>query len=271
MINIQLNEASVPALGFGTYTLKGDTCKKSVADALAIGYRHVDTAEMYENEEEVGSGIRSAGIDRDQLFLTTKVWYTHLKYDALIKAVENSLRKLKTEYVDLLLIHWPSEGVEMQEPLEAMMELKQQEKIRMLGVSNFTCAMLERAATLAPVVCNQVEYHPFLDQSRLLDIVRQNDMMLTAYCPIAKGEVLDNNMLQQISKKYNKTPVQITLRWHVQQERVAAIPKSSDAQRRRQNFDIFDFELTADEMQRISALRGDRRMVDPGWAPTWDC
>lgn len=271
MINFSIENTTVPALGFGTYKLKGVTCIESVADAIAIGYRHIDTAESYENEKEVGDGIKSSGIDREELFLTTKVWYTHLKHDQLIKAVESSLRKLQTDYVDLLLIHWPAEDIAMQEPLEAMIELKQQGKIKLLGVSNFTCEMVDQAIALAPVVCNQVEYHPFLDQSRMLDTLRDNNMILTAYSPLAKGKVLDNPLLKEIGEKYNKTPGQITLRWHVQQGQVAAIPKSSQTERRQQNFHIFDFELTQEEMQQISALRGDNRMVNPGWAPEWDC
>lgn len=271
MIDIPIENTTMPALGFGTYRLKGKTCSESVADAIGIGYRHIDTAEMYENEPEIGKGIKSSGIGRDQLFLTTKVWYTHLKHDELIKTVESSLRKLQTDYVDLLLIHWPSEDIHMKEPLEAMMELKQQNKIKLLGVSNFTCDMVDRAVAIAPVVCNQVEYHPFLNQSEMLKTVRENGMILTAYGPIAKGKVLDNTTLQEIGEKYNKTPTQVTLRWHMQQDKVAAIPKSSDAERRQQNFDIFDFELTQEEMQQISALHGDSRMVNPEWAPDWDC
>lgn len=271
MIYIPIENTTMPVLGFGTYKLQGKTCSESVADAIAIGYRHIDTAETYENEKEVGNGIKSSGIDRGQLFLTTKVWYTHLKHDALIKAVESSLRKLQTDYVDLLLIHWPSKEVHMEEPLEAMMELKRQGKIKLLGVSNFTCDMVDKAIALAPVVCNQVEYHPFLDQGQMLDTLRDNDMVLTAYSPIAKGKVFENVTLKEIGKKYNKTPAQVTLRWHTQQDKVAAIPKSSDAERRQQNFDIFDFELTPEEMQQISALRGDGRMINPKWAPEWDC
>lgn len=271
MINIQIKDTAVPALGFGTYTLTGRTCIQSVADAIAIGYRHIDTAEMYENEEEVGKGIKSSGINREDLFITTKVWYSHLRRDELFLAVEDSLRKLQTDYLNLLLIHWPSPDISMEEPLEAMVELQQQEKIRLLGVSNFTCSMIEKATQIAPIACNQVEYHPFLDQSRLLEAVHQHEMMLTSYCPIAKGKVMDDHTIQEIADKYGKTPAQVTLRWHMQQPKVAAIPKSSNPERRRQNFDIFDFELMEEEMNLISALRGNERMVDPTWAPDWDC
>lgn len=271
MISIPIENTTMPVLGFGTYRLQGKTCSESVADAIAIGYRHIDTAESYDNEKAVGDGVKSSGIDREQLFLTTKVWYNHLKHDVLIKAVESSLRKLQTDYVDLLLIHWPSREVHMEEPLEAMMELKRMGKIKLLGVSNFTCEMVDMAIALAPVVCNQVEYHPFLDQSRMLDTLQDNDMVMTAYSPIAKGKVFEHDVLKEMGEKYDKTPAQITLRWHIQQDKVAAIPKSSDGERRQQNFDIFNFELTQEEMQQISALCGNGRMINPGWAPEWDC
>ncbi len=272
MIHINIKEKEVPALGFGTYKLKDKIGAEAVSDAIAIGYRHIDTAEAYDNEEAVGQGIRDSGVARDELFVTTKIWYDHLKHDALIKAAETSLKKLRTDYVDLLLIHWPNKDVAMKEPLEALTELMQQGKVKLIGVSNFTCEMVDKAAALAPVACNQVEYHPFLSQQEMLKTIRGNDMFLTAYCPIAKGKVLDHETIKDIGAKYKKNAAQITLRWHVQQQHVAAIPKSSSAERRRENFEIFDFELTQQEMQAITALGSpEGRLVDPSWAPTWDC
>lgn len=272
MIHINVKEKEVPALGFGTYKLKDKACTDAVADAISIGYRHIDTAESYENEQAVGKGIKASSIDRDALFITTKVWHNHLKHDDLIKTAEDSLKKLRTDYVNLLLIHWPNKDIDIQEPLEAMMELHRSGKTRLIGVSNFTCDMVEKAAAIAPIACNQVEYHPFLDQQKMLETVRDNGMFLTAYCPIAKAKVLDDQTLKAIGEKYQKNPAQVTLRWHIQQQHVAAIPKSSSAERRKENFDILDFELTDEEMQQISALRSPKgRLVNPDWAPAWDC
>ncbi len=267
---IDFKGTQMPALGLGTYSLTGQACVKGVNDAIAMGYRHIDTAEMYDNEAEVGQGVKDNGIGREELFITTKVWYTHLKKNDLISSVHTSLKKLQTDYVDLLLIHWPNEDIPLQESLEALMEMQAEGKAKLIGVSNFTIKMVEEAARLAPVVCNQVEYHPYLDQSRLLDIVRNHGMKLTSYSPIGKGKVMDDEEIRAIGEKYGKSAAQVTLRWHMQQEDVAAIPRSSNSERRKQNLDVFDFELTEDEMQTIFAKRANERLIDPAWAPAWD-
>lgn len=267
-INIQ--DSRMPALGFGTYTLKGKDCVEGVRDAISLGYRHIDTAEMYDNEAEVGEGIKDSAISREELFVTTKVWYTHLHKDDLFNAARQSLQKLNLDYVDLLLIHWPNEDVPLEESLQAMMSLQEEGKVKHIGVSNFTIKMIEEARKIAPIVCDQVEYHPYLDQSELLDTVRQHDMFLTAYSPIGKGKVMEDEILRSIGEKYDKTAAQVCLRWHMQQDNVAAIPRSSNHERRKQNLDIFDFELTAEEMQQISEKRGAERMINPSWAPDWD-
>ncbi len=269
-MHIQTGETKIPSLGFGTYQITGETCKKVVADAIGLGYRHIDTAQMYDNEEAVGQGIKTAGADREDLFLTTKIWYTDLQKDKLTKAAEESLHKLQTEYVDLLLIHWPSREIPLEETLEAMMQLQEIGKTRHIGVSNFTVPLLEKVVKIAPVVCNQVEHHPYLDQSPVLDFVRAHNMFLTSYCPIAKGKVMEDKTLKDIAEKYNKSPVQVAIRWLVQLEKVAAIPKASSPEHRKQNFEIFDFSLNEEEMGRISGLQGNHRIISPAWAPEWD-
>jgi len=267
---IDFNGNKMPALGLGTYTLTGQACVKGINDAIAMGYRHIDTAEMYDNEAEVGQGIKDNGIDREDLFVTTKIWHTHLKKDDFISATHTSLKKLQLDYVDLLLIHWPNEEVELRETLEALMEMQQEGKAKNIGVSNFTINMVEEAASIAPIVCNQVEYHPYLDQSKMLDTLRNRGLKLTAYSPIGKGKVMDDDDMKAIGDKYGKSPAQVTLRWHMQQDIVAAIPRSSNSDRRKQNLDVFDFELTEDEMQTILAKRGSERLINPEFAPSWD-
>ena len=270
MKHIDINHEQVPALGLGTYTLKGQACQEAIVDAIAIGYRHLDTAQSYDNEQDVGQGIRQSGIDRDELFITTKIWYTDLARTNVLRAIDDSLRQLQTDYVNLLLIHWPSDEVPLKETLETLMEVQKQGKTRLIGVSNFPPAMLRKAFDLAPVVCNQVEYHPYLGQSALINIVCEHGAMLTAYSPLAQGAVEEDATLQAIGEKHSKTPSQIALRWLVQQDNVAAIPRASSHEHRVANFDIFDFSLTDDEMEQIFTLSRRERLVNPHWAPVWD-
>ncbi len=259
----------VPALGFGTWPLKGPDCREAVTDALRIGYRHVDTARMYVNEVAVGQGIRDSQVPREEIFLTTKLWNTELAGGKVTEALHDSLRSLHTDYVDLLLIHWPDKKVPLAETLNAMQKHQQEGKVRQIGVSNFPPGLLREALRHAPVFCNQVEYHPYLSQEGLLEICRESDVLLTAYSPIAHGAVMEEESLRQIGEKYGKSPVQITLRWLISQEQVAAIPKASGTERRRQNFDIFDFELTREEMDQIHGLARGKRLINPAWSPVW--
>jgi len=265
-------QARVPALGFGTWKLDGRDARTAVADALDLGYRHIDTAQIYENEADVGLGLRDADVDRDAVFLTTKIWPDNFEYRKLIASTDESLRKLKAEFVDLLLLHWPNDDVELEESLDALQEVQHAGKARHIGVSNFTPSLLRRALEIAPgLVNNQVEYHPYLSQEKLLDVVRERGLFLTAYSPIARGTVLDENVVQEIAEAHGKSPAQVVLRWHLQQDRVAAIPKAASAEHRRSNLDVFDFELSDDEMDRIHGLaHDDGRMIDPGFAPDWE-
>jgi 2,5-diketo-D-gluconate reductase B len=267
MIYASVKGARVPALGFGTWELRGEDCRDSVEDALAVGYRHIDTAQMYGNEAEVGTALRNAGVDRADIFLTTKIWHDKLASEDVGRSTEESLRRLKTEYVDLLLIHWPSERVPLEQTLDAMLELQQAGKTRHIGVSNFTPELFSRAAGHAPDFCIQVEYHPFLSQQPLLALARQVDALLTAYSPVARGRVLSDPTIKEIGGKHGKNPVQVTLRWLLQQENVAAIPKAASPEHRRSNFDVFDFELNEEEMRRMSNLARGERLVSPRQAP----
>ncbi|MGQ9473483.1 MAG: aldo/keto reductase, partial [Candidatus Caldatribacteriaceae bacterium] len=216
---VELHGAKVPVIGFGTWDIRGQEGKKAILNALSLGYRHIDTAEFYENEEQVGSALQDSGIPRNEIFLTTKVWYTHLRKEEVKRSCEASLRKLKTDYVDLYLIHWPTESVPLEETIQAMEELKMEGKIRFLGVSNFDVPLLEKACQIAslPILTNQVECHPYLAQKELLQYCQKQKIILTAYSPLARGRLLGDPVLQSIGTKYGKSPNQVALRWLIQQ------------------------------------------------------
>ncbi len=273
MITVTAQNTTIPALGYGTWQLRAEDCVKSIVQAIETGYRHIDTAQIYENEAEVGQGIKTSGIARKDIFLTTKVWMDRVGNGALQKSVDESLNKLQTDYVDLLLIHWPETSVPFKEQLQALTEVQKAGKTKLIGVSNFTTAQLKEVTEdlKAAVVTDQVEYHPFLSQKKVLDYLRSKNMFLTAYSPLARGKVNDSAVLKEIALKYGKNPGQVALRWLLQQGDVVAIPKAGSAQNIKNNFDIFDFELAADEMAKITALgKNEGRMVNPDWAPKWD-
>ncbi|CAN5665468.1 aldo/keto reductase [soil metagenome] len=253
MIHLTIRKERVPALGFGTWELTGRECVQGVEDALAVGYRHLDTAEMYRNEAEVGEGIRNSGVPREEIFLVTKVLPEHFARDRTIRAARESLRKLGTDYVDLLLMHSTPSGVPLEETLGAMRELQDEGSVRHIGVSNFPPPMVEQATRHAHIFCNQVEFHPFNPQDALITQAREMDYLFTAYSPLAQGDVLDDAALKQMGEAHGKTPAQVALRWILQQG-LAAIPRSSSDEHRRANFDVFDFELSDAEMRAVSAL-----------------
>lgn len=259
----------IPALGFGTWQLTGERCVKDVADALDRGYRHIDTAAHYDNEKEVGRGIRASGVDPDDVFITTKVWWTHLTHQEAKDAAEDSLGRLGVDHIDLLLVHWPDTDRPMTGAFAAMQELREKEKVLHMGVSNFTPELVDWAVEQAPILCNQVEYHPFLAQDELLEKAREHDLILTAYSPLGRGRVMEDETLQEIGGRHDKTPAQVALRWLLQQDRVAAIPRADDPDHRQANLEIFDFRLDDEEMERISALDEGLRLVDPEFAPDW--
>ena len=272
MIVIEAKGAKVPALGLGTYGMWGGTCVAAVRFALELGYRHVDTAQMYENEAEVGQGIADSGIARAEIFLTTKVLPRNLGADDLQRSADASLARLKTDYVDLLLVHWPNPAIPLGETLGAIAQVKAEGKARHIGVSNFTVALLDAAVADhgADLLANQVEYHPYLSQKPVLACLNRHGMMLTAYRPVTKGETNDDPVLARIGDKYGKTGAQVALRWLIEQDRVAAIPKAASREHCRSNFDIFDFSLDASDAAAIAALTDNRRYLDPAWAPAWD-
>lgn len=274
MHNVNVNGAKIPALGFGTYEMKGATAADMVEAALAIGYRHIDTAHAYDNEAAVGAGIAAAGLPREDIFLTTKVWPDHFRVGQLQRSVDESLARLNTPYVDLLLLHWPNPNVPLGETLSALNDMHRIGRARHIGISNFTAALLEEAVRLSEefLVVNQVEYHPFLAQDDLLKALRRHGLGLIAHSPLAQGLVFRNGTLREIAESHGKTPGQVALRWLVQQEGVCAIPRSSNADHARANFEIFDFELSEEDMEAIDSLsRRRRRLVDPdGMAPDWD-
>jgi len=262
--------ARIPALGFGTFRMKGDVCSQAVENALKIGYRHLDTAEIYENEKAVGEGIQSGGVDRKNLFITIKAWMDDLSTDGVRKSLEQSLRDINIDYADLWLIHWPNPKFAVEETLAAMMKEVDQGKVRHLGVSNFPVALFQRAAKAAPVVCNQVEYHPYLAQSKIIDVVRKHDALVMAYAPLGIGKCHADETMAAIGAKYEKTAAQVTLRWFMQQSHVGAIPKASGFDHAKENFEIFDFELSSDDMVAIHALARGERMIQPDFGPEWD-
>ncbi len=262
----------IPKLGFGTFNLQGRKAIGALEFALDVGYRHFDTAQVYQNESEIGQVIGHTHVSRDRLFITNKVWGTNLNKARFLPSVEESLRKMKQDYVDLLLIHWPNKSILLEESLEQLMEAKEKQYCKHIGVSNFNIELLEQVQQLqVPILCNQFEYHPYIDQNKLLKKTREMNCFVTAYCPLAKGEVTDDEVLGHIAAKHKVRAAQVALRWLVQQEDVAAIPKSSQLMRIKQNFDVFNFHLSEEEMARISELRSkNKRYINPEFAPQWD-
>jgi 2,5-diketo-D-gluconate reductase B len=243
----------VPSLGLGTYRLTGEACVRAVGRALSMGYRHLDTAQMYGNEAEVGRGIEDSGVERGEIFLTTKVWPSDFAHDRVKTKTRESLKKLRTDYVDLLLKHWPGD-VPLGETLGAMRELQEEGSVLHIGVSNFSPSLVEEAAGHAEVFCNQVQYHPYRIQDALLDQAQEMDYLLTAYTPLSRGGVQGDATLKEIGEAHEKTATQVALRWLVQQEKVSAIPKATGEEHLSENLDVFDFELSEEEMDRIFSL-----------------
>lgn len=262
----------IPEIGLGTYKLHDRECSNAVRMALELGYRHIDTAQMYKNEREIGEALSVSNVPREDIFLTTKIWHTNLESEDVLQTTEETLRNLDTPYVDLLLIHWPNDQYDLRKTIEAMLVLRDQGKAMNIGVSNFPLSMLKEVndEIRAPIFCNQVEFHPFLDQLDLLDYAIEKDILLTAYSPLAQGKVMENNVLQKIGENHGKTPAQISLRWLIEQENVVAIPKASTREHLQDNIDIFDFELTDEEFDRIDQLEKTERLVNPSFAPNWD-
>jgi diketogulonate reductase-like aldo/keto reductase len=263
---VEANGANIPLLGLGTWELRGRACARVVEQALRLGYRHIDTAEMYDNERDVGEGLRASGVPRSEVFVTTKIWPSHFSPPALERAARDCLARLRLREVDLLLLHWPNPQVAMAETIGALCKVKRDGLARHIGVSNFTVALIEEALQVAsePLVCDQVECHPFLDQSKLIAACRRHGMALVAYSPLARGDIRRNEVLARVGAAHKKSAAQICLRFLVQQN-IVAIPRTSKIERLSENAAIFDFTLSDAEMKQVAALaRPGGRMVD--WA-----
>ncbi|WP_100657833.1 2,5-didehydrogluconate reductase DkgB [Alteromonas flava] len=262
---------AIPTPGFGTFRLKGDTAKHAVEKALNAGFSHIDTAQIYANETDVGAAIAST--PRSRLFITTKVWFDNLAKDKFLPSVEESLEKLNTDYVDLLLIHWPSpkNKVPMAEYLTELVSAMHKGMTRAVGVSNFTKQQLEEAAAVIGVeniACNQVEVHPFFQNQDLVKYCQSQGITVVGYMPIANGEVMQNEVLQAIAKEHDTSPASIAIAWQIQQG-IIPIPASTNAEHIEANLAAKDIRLTPEDMDRIASLDTDQRMIDPDFAPDW--
>ncbi len=272
---IAANGLDMPALGFGTWQLTPETIASILPIALEAGYRHVDTAQIYGNEAAIGRALQSSGIARSELFLTTKVWVDHYAPEALLDSVNDSLERLQTDHVDLLLLHWPVFGGRGMNPtLEALMRARSQGLTRHIGISNFNIAQTEQAVAFCgpdTLTTSQVEYHVYLGQERLRRVLARHNLVLTAYMPLAKARLVNDPVLWEIGSRHGKTAPQVALRWLIEQDRVAAIPSTSNPHHCRANIEIFNFALSVEEQRRIAALDRRLRLCQPqDLAPEWD-
>ena len=272
--SIEANGAKIPLVGLGTWELRGSTCARAVEQALRLGYRHIDTAEMYNNERDVGDGVRASGVKRNELFVTTKIWPTHFAPRALERAARDCLVRLRLSEVDLLLLHWPNPQIPLSETLGALDKVKRDGLARNIGISNFTVAQIEEAVAIStePLVCDQVECHPYLDQSKVIAACHAHGMAVVAYSPIARGNAKNDKVLARIGAAHKKTAAQISLRYLVQQN-IVVIPRTSKLERLTENAALFDFTLSEGEMAEIAALaRRDGRLVDWSYSGSakWD-
>jgi diketogulonate reductase-like aldo/keto reductase len=269
---IQSHGARIPALGFGTMTLKEDLCVELVEAALHLGYRHLDTAQMYGNEREVGSGIRGAGLKREEIFLTTKVWFTRLAPGDFERSVDESLEKLALPWVDLLMIRWPNAQIPLSDSIAALCNVKRAGLAKHIGVANFNIAMIDEAVSLAnePIAVLQIETHPYLDQTKVIAAARRDGMAVVGYCPLARGKVPGDETLQRIGRAHGKTASQVALRF-LEQDGIIPIPRTSKRERLAENLGSLGFKLSDAEMAEIGKLkRPDARIVSPPQAPKWD-
>ncbi|MEA1079374.1 2,5-didehydrogluconate reductase DkgB [Marinobacter qingdaonensis] len=266
--------STLPNIGMGTFRLKGNDAREAVKSALSLGYRHIDTAQMYDNEAEVGDGITSSGIPRREIFLTTKVWQDQLHADDLIHSLHDSLARLKTDHVDLALIHWPSpdDEVPMAEYLGALRDAQREGLAKHIGISNFTCAQMDQAVKILgqdAILTNQVEVHPFLANRKVVEHAQKLGITVTGYMPLAVGKVMEDDTLQQIGQAHNATPAQIAIAW-VAARGVVPIPSSTRPTHQKANLDALNIRLSDEEIRAIDQLDRGERIADPDFAPAWD-
>ena len=274
MYMVVANGARIPALGFGSYGMSNAQMRQLVRQALKAGFRHFDTAQIYGNEAGIGEGIVSFGIARAEVFITTKVWVSNYSPKRFAASVSESLENLRTDYIDLLLLHWPSNSVPLEEQIGGLNLMVDTGKVRYIGVSNFNSELMSRAVALSafPLVTNQFEYHPYLNQSILIANTRRAGMAVTAYCGMAIGRIFSDLVLTAMAQRYGKSAAQVVLRWLIQQEGIVALSRTTNEARAAENGAIFDFELAPEDMAAIHALaRPGSRIVSPaGLAPEWD-
>ena len=269
-------QANIPVLGLGTWQSTGQDCIDVVSQGLKMGYEHIDTAQAYGNEKEVGQGIKQSGVARDKFFLTTKIFPDDMKFEPekLIVAAKRSLDNLDTDYVDLLLLHWPDDRVPLSETIPALCELQKQGLTRHIGVSNFNIANIIEAEKYAdvPIVVNQVEFHPFIKQQTLQTFLNNHHILLEAYSPLARGDVFDNDIIKEIAEHHSITPAQVSLAWILSDKHRIAIPKTANPEHLQGNLDAINVQLSADEIEKISSLaRADgRKIKHPDYSPEWD-
>jgi 2,5-diketo-D-gluconate reductase B len=263
--------ATVPRLGLGTWQLRGSACENAVSMALELGYRHIDTARMYRNEEHVGRALAESFVPRTELYVTTKVPPESLAPDQVTDVVETSVKKLQCDYIDNVLLHWPSDEHPPEPSLDALLACQERGLVRHIGVSNYTPSLFARSvAHTRQVVNNQVEFHVYLEQEALLAQCVEQDAYLTAYSPLARGQVMDDPVLRGIADAHDASPAQIALAWLLARERVAVIPKATSRAHLLANFAAQSIALTPDEVARIDALPKNNRLIDPPFAPDWE-
>jgi 2,5-diketo-D-gluconate reductase B len=272
MEHIKTQGINLPKLGLGTFRLQGDACRAAVESALALGYRHIDTAEMYGNEEAIGAAVAASQVARNELHVTTKVWNENLAPAAIRRAFDASLKKLRLDHIDLYLVHWPSRDMKLPAVFETLMKLREEGRTKAIGVANFTTALLKTVVEdiKAPIACDQVEYHVMLDQTKLIKYMAAHNIPLVAYCPLAQGRVASEETLMKIGKKHGASAAQVALKWLLDQDGVAAIPKASRAESQKANLDALSVMLDDDDRKAIAGLPKNRRCVSPGFGPAWD-
>ncbi len=257
MESLEIQGEHLPKIGFGTWNLRGDTCYRATLSAFELGYRHIDTAEMYRNEAEVGRALADSGLDRSEIFLTTKVSASHITHNGVMDAADSSLQRLGIDTIDLYLVHWPSDMIPIEDTMAGMNELVDQGKVRRIGVSNFSVSQLQGAesASAAMIFTNQIEYFIGHPQDAMLSYCQERDILLTAYSPLNRGHLHSSNALEAIAGAHGVTIAQVALRWLIQQDNVIVIPKSAHRDRQRENLDLFGFKLSLDEMARLGSAQ----------------
>jgi diketogulonate reductase-like aldo/keto reductase len=272
--SVTVGDAVIPKIGLGTWQLRGNTCARIVSEAVRLGYTHIDTAQGYDNEEFVGEGLAASGAARGSVFVTTKIRDRHMGDGALQRSVDESLKKLRLDRIDLLLLHWPNPKVPLADSIRGLNAVKRDGRVKHIGLSNFTTRLLDEAWSLTtePFTAEQIEYHPYLEQTKMLGALRGRGMGIIAYCPLALGRVIGDPVIESIARAHGRSAAQVALRWLVQQTDVIAIPKTANPERLAENLAVFDFTLSDAEMARMSALTrpGSRLVNEPQWVPEWD-